>query len=145
MKSDADDYTIDDLKRDKREPWTGVRNFQARNFMKEMRKGDGVIFYHSDGKPSGAAGVGKVLCESYPDKSQFDKNSKYYDKRATEEKPIWRLVDIGFVKKLKRVVSIEEMRKTPALKNMWILRPGSRLSVTPLTKKEFETISSMGE
>lgn len=145
MKSDADDYTIDDFKRDKIEPWTGVRNFQARNFMRDsMRKGDGVIFYESDGKPSGATGIGKVVSSSYPDPSQFNKKSKYYDPKANKEKPIWFLVDVGFVKKLKRVISIDEMRKNKNLEEMIMLKPGSRLSITPLAGSEFKEILRLG-
>lgn len=143
MKSDAADYTIDDLKRDKVEPWTGVRNFQARNFMRAMRKGDLVVFFHSGGKPSGAAGIGRVAKELYPDKSQFDAKSKYYDKRASRERPLWFLVDVAFVSKFERLVPIEAMRKTKALGNMLMLRRGNRLSVTPLTKEEFETIGEL--
>ncbi|MDP3958008.1 MAG: EVE domain-containing protein [bacterium] len=143
MKSDAGDYTIDDLERDRVEPWTGVRNWEARNFMREMKKGDGVIFYHSDGEPSGAAGIGVVAKEAYPDKTQFDKSSKYFDKRATAKKPLWFLVDVAFVSKFKRTVPITEMRKTKKLMNMLTLRPGSRLSVTPLTREEFETIAAL--
>lgn len=145
MKSDVDDFTIDDLKRVDAEPWTGVRNFQARNHMKTMAVGDGVIFYHSGGTPPGAAGVGRVSRESYPDPTQFDKKSKYFDKRSTKEKPYWELVDVEYVSKFKRLVSIEEMRKTKKLMNMVTLRRGSRLSITLLTKEEFETIVKMGK
>ena len=144
MKSDAEDYTIDDLKRDKIEPWTGVRNFQARNFMRDvMEIGDMVIFWHSGGKPIGAAGIGKIVSKSYPDKTQFNKKSKYYDPKAKKEKPTWFLVDVGFVKKFKKIVSIEEIRKNNNLKNMKTLQKGSRLSITPLTKKEFEVIEKL--
>ncbi|MBX4215543.1 EVE domain-containing protein [Candidatus Parcubacteria bacterium] len=145
MKSDVDDFDIDDLKKKKREPWTGVRNFQARNFLKAMKPGDLALFHHSGGNPPCAAGVCKVASEPYPDPTQFDKKSKYYDSKATKEKPYWYLVDVVFVSKFKHFVSIEKMRQEPILKGMWTLRPGSRLSVTPLTKQEFETIVKMGE
>lgn len=144
MKSEEDEYGIHDLKRDGKVAWYGVRNYQARNFMRDqMNIGDLVIFYHSNGKPSGAVGVGKVASAPYPDETQFDKKSKYYYPRATKENPVWMLVDIAFVKMFKRLVSIEEMRGEKTLERMILLQKGSRLSVTPLTEKEFLHIEKM--
>lgn len=145
MKSEESDYSIDDLKRDGKTPWAGVRNFQARNsMMNDMKIGDGVIFWHSGGKPIGSAGIGKVVSKSYPDPTQFDKKSKYYEPRAKKDKPVWFLVNIGFVKKFKRVVPIDEIRKNKKLSRMITLRPGSRLSITPLTESEFREIVVLG-
>ena len=145
IKSEESDYSIDDLKRDGKTPWAGVRNFQARNSMRDdMKIGNRVIFWHSGGKPIGAAGIGKVVSKAYPDPTQFDKKSRYYEPRAKKEKPVWFLVDVGFVKKFKRTVAIEEIRKNHKRKGMITLCPGSRLSITPLTKKEFETMQKLG-
>ncbi len=145
MKSDVDDYSIDDLKRDGKTAWVGVRNFQARNFMQGgMRVGDMVLFYHSNADPSGVAGIGKVVSKPYPDSSQFDKKGKYYEPRATKAKPVWFLVDVSFVKKFKRFISIGELRANLKLKNMKTLQSGSRLSITPLTKQEFEVTEKLG-
>lgn len=111
----------------------------------QMKIGDLVIFYHSNGKPSGAVGVGKVASVSYPDEAQFDSRSKYYYPRATRENPIWMLVDIGYVKTFKRLVSIEEMRRHKELDKMVLLQKGSRLSITPVTEEEFIYIKTLGE
>jgi predicted RNA-binding protein with PUA-like domain len=144
MKSEEDEYSIDDLKRDRRVAWFGVRNYQARNFMRDsMAKGDLVLFYHSNGNPSAVAGIGKVISTPYPDVTQFDTKSKYYDKKATKDKPIWMLVDVGYVKKFKSVITLPELRTHKELKNMVLLQKGSRLSITPLTEKEFEFIKNI--
>jgi predicted RNA-binding protein with PUA-like domain len=141
MKSEEEDYSITDLKKDKVTPWIGVRNFQARNFMRDsMHIGDLVLFYHSNGTPSGVAGIGKVGSKPYPDKTQWDKKSKYYDKRATKEKPLWFLVDVSFVDISKKIISLEKMRTIKELSSMTILQRGNRLSITPVTRKEFSTI-----
>ncbi|HEX7651617.1 MAG TPA: EVE domain-containing protein [Candidatus Paceibacterota bacterium] len=138
MKSEPESYSIDHLKRDKKTPWSGVRNFQARNYMREMQPGDGVLFYHSSCAVPGVYGIGKVASKAHPDLTQFDPKSPYYDKRATKDKPIWDLVDVAFVRKLKRPVSITEMRANKKLSGMATFRKGSRLSVTPVTATEFE-------
>ena len=141
MKSEENEYSIDDLKRDKKIAWFGVRNYQARNYMRdEMQIGDIVFFYHSNGAPSGIVGVGKVTSLPYPDMTQIDKKSPYYYPRATQEKPVWMLVDVSYVKKYSKLLSIDEMRKYKPLNTMAVLQKGSRLSVTPVTKKEFEYI-----
>ena len=113
MKSEEEEYSIDDLKRDKKVAWFGVRNYQARNYMRDqMKMGDLVLFYHSNGKPSGIVGVGKVSSKPYPDETQFDQKSKYYYPRATREKPVWMLVDVQYVKKYARILGLDEMRTT---------------------------------
>ena len=139
-KSEPDVYSIDDLKKDKVAEWDGVRNYQARNFLKEMEVGDEVLFYHSNAKPSGVAGVAKVAKKAYPDPTQFDKKSKYFDPKASKENPRWFCPDVKFVKKFKDVVSLDDLREQKSLNEMLVLKKGSRLSVQPVTKKEFETV-----
>ena len=136
LKSEPEAYSIDMLKRDKREPWTGVRNYQARNFMMQMRAGDECIFYHT-GEEKQAVGLAKVVGKPYPDPTQFDRKSHYFDAKATREKPIWMLVDASFTKKFKRPVTLAEVKHDPVLKNMMLAR-ATRLSVQPVEKKHFE-------
>jgi predicted RNA-binding protein with PUA-like domain len=144
MKSEPNEYSIEDLKRDKRAPWYGVRNYQARNSMRDlMQPGDAVLFYHSSCAEPGVVGLAEVTGEPYPDVTQFDPKSHYYDPKATRENPRWILVDVKFVKRFKTVVSLRVLRETPTLKALVILRPGNRLSITPVTEKEFETILSL--
>lgn len=146
MKNEVADYSISDLQKDKQTEWTGVRNYQARNFMRdEMSDGDLAIFYHSNADPSGAAGVMTIVGDKIPDETQFDKKSKYYDKKATKEEPRWFCRKVKFKKKLPRVVAIGEMRKVKALKDLMILRKGSRLSITPVKKSEFDAILKLAE
>lgn len=123
--------------------WDGVRNYQARNYMKSMKKGDLAFFYHSIVKPTAIFGVVKVVREAYPDFTQFDPSSKYYDPKATEENPIWFMVDIKLEYKLSSPATLEELKHIPGLEKMELLRKGSRLSVQPVTKKEFEIITSL--
>ncbi len=140
MKTEPESFSIDDLKRLKKDAWSGVRNYQARNFMKEMKVGDRVLFYHSSTMPPGVAGLAKIVAEAHPDETQFEKKGPYLDLKATRAKPIWYCVDVGFVKKFSRLVPLEELRGLKALKNMMLLERGSRLSVQPVTEKEFEAI-----
>lgn len=141
MKSEPSEYSIDDLARDKRVPWYGVRNYQARNFMRdEMQPGDAVLFYHSSCAEPGVAGIAEVIGAPYPDMTQFDKTSPYYDPKSDQETPRWMLVDVKFVKKFKSVLSIAALRREKTLAGLIILRPGNRLSVTPVSKREFEKI-----
>lgn len=141
MKSEPTSYSIQDLKRDKKEPWDGVRNYQARNFMRdEMKVGDRVLFYHSSTKVPGVAGEGKVCSAAYPDPTQFDTKSKYYDPKATKEKPIWFLVDVCFVREFKEVIPLEQIKGTPLFDGMLLVQKGSRLSIQPVSKKHFEAI-----
>jgi predicted RNA-binding protein with PUA-like domain len=132
MKSEPDAFSIDDLARRKRAPWDGVRNFTARNNMDAMRLGDLVLFYHSSCTPPGAAGLAKVCRLAYPDPTAFDPKSEYYDERSKPDAPRWRMVDVEFVAKFPRFVTLEAMRGEPELADMVVLRPG-RLSVQPLS------------
>ena len=142
MKSEPETYGIDHLQTDKKTAWTGVRSFLARNYMRdEMRVGDQVLFYHSSCKVPGVYGVAKVASAPYPDPTQFDTTSDYFEPRATKETPVWYLVDIAFVKKLKEPITLTDIRANPKLKSMVILQPGSRLSITPVASEHFTAIS----
>ena len=133
MKSEPDVYSIDDLQRDGKTPWTGVRNYQARNFMRdEMRVGDLVLFYHSNAEPPGVAGLGRVCSAAYPDFTARDHKSEYFDPKASDENPIWMLVEVAFVRKFKQVISLDELRADPRLRDMLVLKRGMRLSVQPV-------------
>lgn len=140
MKSEPESYGIGHLKKDKKTAWTGVRNFQARNHMREMKPGDGILFYHSSCAEPGVYGLAEVASAPYPDPTQFDADGHYFDKRATKEKPLWELVDIHFVKELKRPVLIDELRADPKTRDMVMLQRGSRLSVTPVTDEEYARV-----
>jgi predicted RNA-binding protein with PUA-like domain len=144
IKSEPGTYSIDDLHRDGRTRWDGVRNFRARNYMKEMEEGDLVLFYHSSAEPPGAAGIAKVDREAYPDPSQFDPKSEYHDPRSTKDNPRWWLVDVAFLEKLDRLVTLPEIKAEPALADM-VLVNNSRLSVQPVTKGEFEKVKKMAK
>ncbi len=140
MKSEPDVYSIDHLKRDGTESWDGVRNYQARNFMRDMAIGDLAIFYHSSTKPPGAAGVCKISREAYPDDSQFDKKSRYYDAKSKKEDPRWSMVDVSFVEKFKELVSLQALKEDPELEGMRVTQKGSRLSVQPVDKTHFQRV-----
>ena len=142
MKSEPADVSIDDLAAMPRQtvPWYGVRNYQARNFMRDqMQVGDEVFFYHSSCPEPGIAGLAKVAKLAYPDETQFDPKSEYYDPKATRETPRWFNVDVKYVKKT-RLVGIQELREQKALTNMRLLQKGNRLSITPVDPKEWEFI-----
>ncbi|MBN8946810.1 EVE domain-containing protein [Rhodanobacter sp. UC4437_H4] len=144
MKSEPDAFSIDDLKRKKREPWDGVRNYQARNFMRDgMRPGDKVFFYHSNCAVPGIVGIAEVATDAYPDPSQFDPKSKYFDAGSSRDNPRWMLVDVKFVKKLKRTISLDELKGDPALEGMALLRKGNRLSVMPVEAAHWEYILAL--
>ena len=146
MKSEPDTFSIDDLKQRPKstEHWDGVRNYQARNFMRdEMKKGDLVLFYHSSCKVPGVAGIAKIVKEAYPDHTAFDKNSNYYDPKSSEENPRWFMVDVKFEKKFKKVLTLKELKTFEELKEMKLLQKGSRLSIMPVTKDEFDFIQSL--
>lgn len=146
MKSEPDVFGIDDLKRVKKEPWDGVRNYQARNFMRdEMKKGDKILFYHSNTKVPGVVGIMEVSKEAFPDHTSWDKKSKYYDPKSTEENPRWFMVEVKYVSKFPRTVSLQEMKDMKPLSEMKILQKGNRLSITPVTKKEFDHIVKVSE
>jgi len=119
MKSEPSTYSIDDLKRDKKTYWEGVRNYQARNFLRDkIKKGDSVFFYHSNSDPSGIAGVAKVVKGGYPDPAQFDSKSKYHDSKSLRNNPRWYVVEIQFVRKFNAIISLEELKQVKALKEM---------------------------
>lgn len=140
MKSEPDVYSIDDLKRDRRQSWDGVRNYQARNFMRDMAVADLAIFYHSSTNPPGAAGVCRVCREAYPDHTQFDENSEYYDPKSDEASPRWWMVDVEFVEKFPELVSLRTMKSDPKLEGMRVIQKGSRLSVQPVEKRHFKRV-----
>ena len=144
IKSEPESYSIDHLKKDGQTWWSGVRNYQAKNFLKEMRVGDHVLFYHSNCAMPGISGIAEVSQEARPDETQFDKKSPYYESRATKEKPVWECSKIKFTQKLKTPVTLGQLRIDPDLSEMHILRKGSRLSVTPVSTREFERILELG-
>ena len=143
MKSEPSVYSIDHLARDKRTSWNGVRNYQARNFMRDgMRPGDRVLFYHSNCGEPGIVGIAEVCSTAYPDASQFDRKSKYFDSASSPDDPRWLNVDIKFVKKT-GLLSLDAMRRHKALAAMRILQRGNRLSITPVDAKEWKFISGL--
>ena len=146
MKCEPSAYTIDDLERDGTASWEGVRNFQARNMMRdEMSVGDGVLFYASNAVPSGVTGVAEIVREGYPDPFATKKGHEYFDPKSSKDDPIWYTVDIGFVEKFRSVVSLEELKSTPDLEGMMVTRKGMRLSVQPVEKKHFDAVVKMGK
>jgi len=145
MKSEPDTFGISDLARVKIEPWTGVRNYMARNHMRRMAVGDGVLFYHSSVDPPGVAGLARVVRVNVVDETQFDPASKYFDPKATREKPIWDCVEVEYVKTLPRFVELGELRAEPALADMLVLKRGMRLSVQPVAAAEYARIVALGE
>ncbi len=146
VKSEPDVYSIDDLQKDKKTHWDGVRNYQARNFMRDdMKKGDKVIFYHSNTKPPGAVGVCEVVREGYPDFTAFDPDDKHYDPKSDKDNPTWIMVDVKFVKKFNNPVPISDIKENQKLKDMKLVQRGNRLSVMPVAKAEFDEIVKMGK
>jgi predicted RNA-binding protein with PUA-like domain len=142
MKSEPDAYSIDDLERDGSTCWEGVRNYKARNNLKEMQVGDEVLYYHSNANPPGVVGIARVCREAYPDHFQFDSKSKYFDGKATKEKPRWFMVDIEFVAKADEPVGLPEIKEESKLSDMELVRYG-RLSVQSVRKAEFEHVKRM--
>ena len=146
MKSEPDDFSIDDLERVGTEPWTGVRNYQARNFMRDsMQVGDQVFFYHSNTKVPGIYGIAEVASTAYPDPTQFEKKSKYFDPKATQEEPRWFLVDVGFVRRLRAPVSLATIRtRSEQLgEDFALIRKGARLSVLPVSASQWKTLLAL--
>lgn len=145
MKSEPGDFSIDDLERVGTEPWTGVRNYQARNFMRDMQVGDGVLFYHSNTDVPGIYGIAEVATVAYPDPTQFVKKSKYFDEKSTREHPRWYLVDVRYVRTLKRPVALETIKaNTDELgEDFALVRKGSRLSVMPVTPAQWDHLLSL--
>lgn len=145
MKSEPDTYSIDDLARDGTTCWEGVRNYRARNFLRdEMKVGDLVLFYHSNADPKGVAGIAKVSRRGYPDRYQFDRRSKYHDAKSDPENPRWFMVDVDFVEKFPRVVELSTLKETPGLEGMMVTQRGARLSVQPVEKEHFDLVRRMG-
>jgi predicted RNA-binding protein with PUA-like domain len=145
FKSEPDSYSIDDLARDGRTEWSGVRNFQARNLMREMQPGDLGFFYHSSTAPPGIAGICEVVAAAHPDSTQWNKRSEYYDRTSKRDDPKWWCVDVAFVRKLPRYVPIDELRAIPELAFMPLLRKGQRLSVQPVSPQEWQRILDVAE
>jgi len=145
FKSEPDTYGIDRLEREGKTEWSGVRNFQARNFMREMKKGDLGFFHHSSVSPPGIVGICKVIKTSYPDFSQFVKGGEYEDKSSKIDNPKWWMVDVGFVRKFERMITLEELRAIPELAYMPLLRKGQRLSVQPVSDAEWDFIVALAD
>ena len=144
MKSEPNTYSIQDLKKSRKDLWDGVRNYQARNFMmQEMQVGDEVLFYHSNAKPPGVVGLARVSKKAQPDPTALDSKSKYYDPAASKENPRWFCVEVAFKSIFKKIISIEELRKEKALSKMLLLKKGQRLSVMPVTEAEYMHILKM--
>jgi predicted RNA-binding protein with PUA-like domain len=141
IKSEGDCYSIDHLKKDKKTSWTGVRNYQARNFMKdEMSVGDLALFYHSNSKPSGVYGIAKVASKPHWDESQFDTQDEHFDPKSKKENPLWVCVNFSFVEKFKNPITLTELKLDPKLEGMYVRRKGDRLSIQPVSQKHFEYI-----
>jgi predicted RNA-binding protein with PUA-like domain len=148
MKSEPDVFSIADLEHRGREPWDGVRNYQARNFMRdEMAVGDLVLFYHSNATPPGVAGIAQVACAAYPDPSAFDPDSKYYDPKSDPDDPRWWLIDVEFVERFAEIVSLDALKAAAEaeLDGMLVVRRGQRLSVQPVDKPHFAAVMRMAK
>jgi len=144
MKSEPDVFSIDQLKSKKKSGWDGVRNYQARNYMRdEMKLGDIVLFYQSSCEIPGVAGLARVCKESHPDPSQFDPKSEYYDPKSTQDSPRWFMVEVEFVEKFIEIVTLKMLKDTKDLQNMPVVQKGSRLSINPVTEAEFKKILQM--
>lgn len=146
MKSEPSVFSFDDLlaRPGRTDSWEGVRNYQARNHMRAMKKGDRVLFYHSTAEPPHVAGLAEVVREAYPDHTAFDPKSKYFDPKSGRARPRWHMVDVRAVSKLPRPVALSELKANPKLKKMLVVQKGQRLSVQPVTKEEFEEVARMG-
>ena len=145
IKSEPSVYSIDDLARDKKTYWDGVRNFQARNFLRdEIKAGDLVLYYHSNAEPPGVAGIARVCRSGYPDFTAWDKNDRHFDPKSDKVKPLWFMVDVEFVEKFTHFVPLEELISNPSLKGMMVTKRGSRLSIQPVDEKHFEIVRKMG-
>jgi predicted RNA-binding protein with PUA-like domain len=145
MKCEPAAYTIDDLKRDRVTSWEGVRNYQARNFMRDrMQVGDEVLFYASNAEPSGVTGLARIARAGYPDHYAWKAGHKYYDPDSDKGEPVWYMVDVEFVERFPAVVSLDTLRKTKGLEQMMVLKKGSRLSVQPVAKSEYDIVVKLG-
>ena len=145
MKVEPSAYSIDDLARDGSTSWEGVRNYQARNFMRDdMQVGDGVLFYASNADPPGVTGLAEIARAAYPDAFAWKKGHTYFDAASTPDKPLWYAVDIRFVERFPGIVSLDTLRSTPGLEDMVVTKKGSRLSIQPVTKREFDIVTRLG-
>lgn len=145
IKSEPDVFSYADLTRVGREPWNGVRNYQARNFLRQMQEGDLCLFYHSNARPPGLAGMARVVRAAYPDDLQFDPASEYYDPRSGPENPRWSMVDVAPVLALPRLLPLDELRDLPAWQDSPLTRKGTRLSVFPVTGEQVrEALAAVG-
>ena len=143
MKSEPETFSLQDLQNcpNSTDHWDGIRNYQARNFMRdEMSVGDRVLFYHSNAKPPGVVGTAKIVSGAYPDHTAWEPESKYFDPRSTPEKPVWMMVDVQYESAFPEMLSLDQLRDVPALKDMLLLKKGMRLSIQPVKPAEFETI-----
>jgi predicted RNA-binding protein with PUA-like domain len=143
MKSEPDEFSIDDLQKRKKEPWTGVRNYQARNYMKAAKLNDVVLFYHSNCTEPGIVGIARVSKVAFTDPTQFDSKSDYYDAKSDQQNPRWSCIEVSFVQKFKQVVTLTQLRENKKLRNLLILRPGNRLSVTPVEMSDYLEIKKL--
>lgn len=144
MKSEPDAYSIDDLKKDKMEPWDGIRNYQVRNMIRDdMAIGDEVLFYHSSCKVPGVVGIAKIASAAYPDPVQFDRKSKYYDPKSKQDSPTWLLRDIAFTRKLNRIITLAELKDHPALVDFRLTQRGNRLSIFPVEAAHWKLVLSL--
>ena len=147
MKSEPEAFSIQDLKRERRQTtsWDGVRNYQARNFMREMKVGDRVLFYHSNADPPAVVGIAEVVRVAYPDPTAFDPDDAHYDRKSTPQHPIWDMVDIRLVRIFPEPLPLDVLRHEPRLKQMVLLQKGSRLSVQPVRESEWNTILHLAD
>ncbi|MBD3331400.1 EVE domain-containing protein [candidate division GN15 bacterium] len=144
FKSEPDCFSIDDLKREGTSHWDGVRNYQARNMLRDdIKRGDGVLFYHSGVQPPGVVGLAEVAKSGYPDYTAWDPESEHFDPKASEYNPIWYMVDVRFVRKLPEMLPLPQLKKEPGLENMMVTQRGSRLSVQPVTTDEWKVMQRM--
>jgi predicted RNA-binding protein with PUA-like domain len=144
LKSEPDCYSIDDLQRDGQTFWSGVRNYQARNFMRDdMKPGDGVLFYHSGAEPPGVAGLAEIASTGYADHTALDPDDDHFDPKQTPENPVWMMVDVKFVKKFSQLVPLAELKGTSGLEEMVVTKRGSRLSVQPVTEQEWKIVTKL--
>ena len=145
MKCEPAAYTIDDLARDRQTSWEGVRNYQARNFMRdEMQVGDSVLFYASNAEPSGVTGLAEIVRAGYPDHFAWTKGHKYFDAASSEAAPVWYMVDVGFVERFADTVPLDVLKSTTGLESMMVTQKGSRLSVQPASKAEYDIVTRLG-
>lgn len=146
MKSEPDTYSIDDLEREGVNMWEGCRNYTVRNFMRDtMKPGDQAIFYHSNADPSGVVGLMEIVSTGYPDPTQFDPQSDYFDPKADPANPRWLVVDVKFIEKFSRTIPLSELKATPGLESMLVVQRGQRLSVMPVTDDEWEVVLSLAK